>query len=43
MVNAAMDKGNMEKMGQMDSQMKAMQDLHKKFMASPKRRGERMR
>jgi hypothetical protein len=31
---AAMDKGNMEKMGQMDSQMKAMKDMHQKFMTA---------
>jgi len=38
---AAMDKGNMEKMGQMDSQMKAMKDMHQKFMTA-KTPGERM-
>lgn len=31
---AAMDKGNMEKMGQMDAKMKAMQEMHQKFMAA---------
>jgi hypothetical protein len=34
MVKGAMDKGTMEKMGQMDAQMKTMQDLHQKFMAA---------
>ena len=31
---AAMDQGAMEKMGQMDAKMKAMQDMHEKFMAA---------
>lgn len=31
---AAMDQGAMEKMGQMDAKMKAMQDMHDKFMAA---------
>ena len=31
---AAMDKGNMEKMGQMDAKMKAMQEMHQKFMSA---------
>ena len=31
---AAMDKGTMEKMGQMDAKMKAMQEMHQKFMAA---------
>ncbi|GAB4087938.1 hypothetical protein [Hydrogenophaga soli] len=31
---AAMDKGTMEKMGQMDAQMKAMREMHQKFMAA---------
>ena len=30
----AMDKTTMEKMGQMDAQMKAMKDMHQKFMAA---------
>lgn len=32
--SAAMDKGSMEKMGQMDAKMKAMQEMHQKFMAA---------
>lgn len=31
---AAMDKGAVEKMGQMDAKMKTMQEMHEKFMAA---------
>ena len=32
--SASMNKGSAEKMGQMDAKMKAMQDMHEKFMAA---------
>lgn len=32
--SAAVDKGSMEKIGQMDAKMKAMQEMHQKFMAA---------